>query len=304
MTVLHIKAIEARDLPKMDVVGKVDGYLKFKLSSDPKSKQKTHVIKKDYNPVWNEVFHFKVDPSKNEVLHAELYDWDKVSANDLISTHDFEINSFELGKVIEIWETFFPAPKVKKPGRVHLVFHLANEGDEPFVEKFVTQERSVNSEIFVSPLTEDEIAEARQKFVQIDTNRNGVLEESELDNYFRQEKHELQCFSKLVCQIYGTDGGVNCDQFLRFYKSLAANRNSDDFIGRHIFDYIDTDKSGTIEAAEFQKVVDLIKIPDGFKYETLDRVNEMNYEQFSDHFYTLLRLAWRGLIRSHTSPKL
>ncbi|KAK8842498.1 hypothetical protein M9Y10_026089 [Tritrichomonas musculus] len=300
--ILHVRAIEARDLPKMDVIGKVDAYLKFKLSSDLEHKQKTHVIKKNYNPVWNEEFHFKVDPSKNEVLHAELYDWDKVSANDLISTHDFEISSFQPGRVIEIWETFFPAPKVHKPGRVHLVFHLANEGDEPFVEKFVA-DRGATTDLLISPLTEDEMQEARQKFTIIDTNRNGVLEESELDSYFRQEKRELQCFSKLICEIYGTDGQVSVDQFFQFYKSLAADRNSDEFIGRHIFDYIDTDHSGTIEAKEFQKVVDLIKIPDGFKYETIDRVDVMNYEQFSDHFYTLLRMAWRGLIRPNSVPK-
>lgn len=150
------------------------------------------------------------------------------------------------------------------------------------------------------PLSDAEIEEARQQFTLIDSNRNGLLEENELDSFFRQSRQELRCFSKLIINIYGKDGSVDVEQFLKFYKALTAERDSEDFIGRYIFDYIDTDHSGTIEAEEFQKVVDLIKFPDGTKQDTIDRADQMDYEQFSKRFYTLLRMAWRGLIRRNT----
>ena len=147
------------------------------------------------------------------------------------------------------------------------------------------------------PLSEAEIEEARQQFTIIDSNRNGVLEESELDTYFRQSKQELRCFSKLVIEIFGSNGTVSPDQFIKFYKALTSPKESNDFIGRYIFDFIDDDHSGTIEASEFQRVVDLIKFPPGTKQETIDRVDKMDYNDFSKRFYTLLRMAWRGLIQ-------
>lgn len=156
------------------------------------------------------------------------------------------------------------------------------------------------SEFDLPSLSDAEIAEARQQFTMIDSNRNGKLEENELDSYFRQSKQELRCFSKLVIKIFGEDNCVSCDQFLKFYKSLTAERDSDEFIGRYIFDYIDSDHSGTIEASEFQEVVDLIKFPEGTKQETIDRADKMDYEEFSKRFYTILRMAWRGLLRRAT----
>lgn len=292
---LHIKAIEAKNLPRMDVAPyTVDPYLTFRLSSNPSKITKTKYIKQNYNPVWNEEIHLKVNPELNEVLHVELFDHDTLSKDDLISTRDFELSYFPLGKVVDSYHTFFKARGVKKPGQVRLAFHLAKEGDEPFVEKFYL---STRGNIAPEPLTEEEQLEAAEKFKIIDQNRNGRLEEEELDAYFRQERKELRCFPKLVIQLFGENGTVSAQQFFAFYKSLCADPKSDQFIGRYIFDYIDKDKSGTIEASEYQKVIALIQIPEGFAQETLDRVSTMNYEQFSQHFYVFLRQVWGGLIR-------
>lgn len=292
--VLNIRAVEAKDLPKMDLIGKCDPYLLFKTSYS-KETYKTNFIRKTYEPKWNETITIPVPPQASDgIIHVELFDWDQIKKHDLISTHDFQINSFQLGKVIELWYSFFPAPKVKKPGKVHLIFHLANEGDTPFKEKFNIQQRSSNLDLKVSPLSEEDEATARAQFEKIDTNNDGHLEEAELDSYFRYSKQELRCFSKLIIELFGKNGGVTFDQFLKFYKSLAADRHSDDFIGRYIFDYIDTDHSKTIEAQEFMKIVNLINFPDGYKQDTIDRVESMDYEEFSRQFYTILRIAWRG----------
>ena len=147
------------------------------------------------------------------------------------------------------------------------------------------------------PLTEAEISDARQQFTLIDSDRNGELDEGELDSYFRQSKQELRCFSKLIIQLFGSDNSVSVDQYLKLYKALSADKVSDEFIGRYIFDYIDSDHNGTIEASEFQQVVNMLKFPPGMEKPTMDRIDHMNYQQFSKHFYILLKMAWRGLTR-------
>lgn len=131
--ILHIRAVEAKDLPKMDVVGKSDPFLKFRVTPS-KETYKTKFVKQTFEPKWNEEFHIPV-PNQDSVLHVELFDMDKVSADDLISTRDFELNHFKVGEVYEDWYNFFKAPGVDKPGCVHLVIHLANAGDTPFAGK-------------------------------------------------------------------------------------------------------------------------------------------------------------------------
>ena len=150
------------------------------------------------------------------------------------------------------------------------------------------------------PLTEAEIAEARQQFTLIDSDRNGCLTENELDSYFRQSKQELRCFPKLIIELYGSNGAVSVDQYLKFYKALSADKNSNEFISRYIFDHIDKDHSGYIDGGEYQKVADLIKLPPGMEQQTLSKAEKMDYNAFSKHFYTLLRMAWRGLVRRNT----
>ncbi|KAK8897224.1 calmodulin-like 3 [Tritrichomonas musculus] len=153
-----------------------------------------------------------------------------------------------------------------------------------------------DSEPSFKQLTEAEIADARQQFTIIDTDRNGSLTEDELDSYFRQSKQELRCFPKLVVELYGSNGTVSVDQYLKFYKALSADRDSNEYIGRYIFDHIDHDHNGTIEASEYQKVASLIKLPPGMEQQTINKADKMDYAAFSKHFYTLLRMAWRRIL--------
>lgn len=300
--VLNIRAVEAKDLPVMDfgIGAKSDPYLLFKTSSSSKT-FKTDVVRKNLEPRWDQSFTIPVTSlGHDNTLHIELFDWDRITRHDLISTRDFQIGTFPIGKVIDMWYKFYPAPNVRKPGNVHLVFHLANKSDTPFEEKFVVDERVSKKDIYVPPLTEEEIKNAKASFTEIDTNRNGYLEENELDSYFRQDKKELRCFPKLVVEIFGQNGHITVDQFLTFYKSLAEDKTSDKFIGRYIFNYIDKDKSGVIDSNEFQKVIDLLKFPPGFEQHPLKKGN-MNYSQFSHEFYTILRMAWYGQLRDALS---
>lgn len=302
--VLNVLAVEATDVPKMDVGFRntCDPYLQFKMSSS-KETYKTNYIRRTLEPKWNETFRIPVKSlDHSSTLHVELIDWDKITAHDLISTHDFQIITFPFGKVVDMWYTFFAAHNVAKPGRVHLIFQLTNMDDTPFEDKLVMDERSSRMDIYVPKLSDEEILDAKKQFNEIDRDNNGYLDENELDEYFRDKKKELRCFPKLVVEIFGKNGHVTFEQYMNFYKSLAADKFDDDFIGKHIFVYIDKDKSGVIDSSEFEKVYALLKLPPGFEKHPLNQGN-MNYAQFSKEFYITLRMAWYGILKDANTGK-
>lgn len=133
---LHIKAVEAKDVPKMDIIGKSDPFLKFTLNTSSQE-YRTKTIKNTLTPQWHEDIHIPITSNMNDLLHIGLYDEDKFSKNDLISTRDFPVSEFRVGEIKDTWYDFSPIPKLAKKsisgGKVRLIFHLANSGDEPFV---------------------------------------------------------------------------------------------------------------------------------------------------------------------------
>lgn len=127
---LHIKAIEAADVPKMDTAGKSDPFLTFQLSTSSQ-KWKTKSKKNTVTPVWNEEFHLPITSSLNDELTVKLYDDDDVSKDDIISSKIFKVREFPVGKVVDQWYSFNPS-KAKSGGKVRLVFHLDKSGKEAF----------------------------------------------------------------------------------------------------------------------------------------------------------------------------
>ncbi|OHS97684.1 C2 domain containing protein [Tritrichomonas foetus] len=132
--ILHIKAIEGADIPKMDVAGKSDPYLKFTLSTSSQ-KWKTKTVNNSLTPVWNEELHLPITSSLKDELTVQLYDDDNVSKDDIISSLKFKVDDFKEGKVTDKWYNFEPAKGVKNGGKVRLVFHLDKSGKEAFKAK-------------------------------------------------------------------------------------------------------------------------------------------------------------------------
>jgi hypothetical protein len=129
---LHVRVVEATDIPKMDFLGKADPYCILKLSSSRKS-VKTLVKKNTYNPVWDEVFHFRVNDETRDSLRITMKDED-LTSDDLISSLTIQLCTLQINKVYDSWYNPTPAKGVKKGGKLHLVVHLAQEGVLPFRE--------------------------------------------------------------------------------------------------------------------------------------------------------------------------
>ena len=142
-------------------------------------------------------------------------------------------------------------------------------------------------------LTEEEIEEAEISFRSIDLNGNGLLDAKELAR-FLSKKPQLRCFPRLIVALYGEDGEVSFEQYMKFYKALNADPDDDNFLGKAIFDYIDSDKSGYIDWDEIEPIVDLIDAPRGEMSKVLGSLEQADYEQFKHSFYKVLRMVWRS----------
>jgi len=87
---LSVVILKARNVPKMDISGFSDPYVKIYLhhNNTRSSKKKTHIKKRSLNPVFNESFIFDLpskDGSLNDVqLEVIMCDWDRITKNEVI----------------------------------------------------------------------------------------------------------------------------------------------------------------------------------------------------------------------------
>ncbi|KOC71117.1 Synaptotagmin-4 [Habropoda laboriosa] len=92
---LTVVVLKAQNLPKMDVTGLADPYVKIYLlyKSQRIAKRKTRVKKRTLNPVFNESFVFDIpngaDGINNVSLEFMLIDWDRVTRNEVIGRLEF-----------------------------------------------------------------------------------------------------------------------------------------------------------------------------------------------------------------------
>ena len=128
---LHVRVVEAKELPKMDTFGKCDAFAILQLNSS-RNIHRTKVIEKTYTPVWNEEFHIPLEDVTIDTLTVFLKDEDKGSSDDPISLIKIPINQFPLGEVVDKWYSLIPVKGVKKGGQIRLTIHIAPLGATPF----------------------------------------------------------------------------------------------------------------------------------------------------------------------------
>lgn len=109
-----IVILKARNLPKMDVTGLADPYVKVYLlyKGQRVAKKKTHVKKRTLNPVYNESFVFEVpaDNLDNVSLELLLLDWDRVTKNEVIGRLDLGGDKSS-GTVLSHWTDVCNSPR-------------------------------------------------------------------------------------------------------------------------------------------------------------------------------------------------
>lgn len=128
--VLNLRVVEAKDIDKMDTIGKTDAYCEITFSGS--QMKKTEVKKNTLTPVWNETFSFPV-LDMNGKLDILMKDKD-VLKDDKMANLQISLNALKLGDVVDQWFPMTPI-KAKKGGELHLILHLADKDDQPFVPK-------------------------------------------------------------------------------------------------------------------------------------------------------------------------
>jgi len=113
---LTVVVLKARNLPKMDITGMSDPYVKIYLMHKDQriSKKKTHVKKRTLNPVFNESFVFDLPRNENSLsgiqLEFALLDWDRVTKNEVIGRLHLGGPSCE-GSALNHWKEIQASPR-------------------------------------------------------------------------------------------------------------------------------------------------------------------------------------------------
>jgi len=118
---ITVVVLKARNLPKMDITGLSDPYVKIYLLHKEQriSKKKTHVKKRTLNPVFNESFVFDL-PRPNTPgtetcltdlqLEFALLDWDRVTKNEVIGRLSLGGAQCE-GSALHHWQEIQASPR-------------------------------------------------------------------------------------------------------------------------------------------------------------------------------------------------
>lgn len=128
---LHVKVVEATNVPKMDTVGKTDAYAVLSIRTT--QQWKTKVIDNNLHPVWNEIFTLPACNPQADILRVELWDKD-VKKDDMIGHVEIPVGGLPKRQPIETWYDIVPAKKVKDGCRIKLTLHLTDPGKTPFKE--------------------------------------------------------------------------------------------------------------------------------------------------------------------------
>lgn len=111
---LTVVVLKARNLPKMDITGLSDPYVKIYLLYNGQriAKKKTHVKKRTLNPVFNESFLFDVPCNEglhNLSLEFLLLDWDRMTKNEVVGR--LEISNKTMGPESHHWNEVMNCPR-------------------------------------------------------------------------------------------------------------------------------------------------------------------------------------------------
>ncbi|XP_012255952.2 synaptotagmin-4 isoform X2 [Athalia rosae] len=113
---LTVVVLKARNLPKMDVTGLADPYVKMYLlyNSQRIAKKKTHIKKRTLSPVFNESFVFEIpnggDGLANVCLQFLLLDWDRVTKNEVIGRLELGSPKSQ-GSALSHWNDIRSSPR-------------------------------------------------------------------------------------------------------------------------------------------------------------------------------------------------
>lgn len=126
-TTLHIKVVEACNVPKMDSLTlTADPYCILSIKSKKETHKKTPKMTQTYKPVWKKTFKFE-NVTESDVLCIQMRDWDFGSKDDPIANIEIPLNQNNLReRPCDSWYQMTKASsKLPKDAKIRLVLYLA-----------------------------------------------------------------------------------------------------------------------------------------------------------------------------------
>jgi Ca2+-dependent lipid-binding protein len=120
--IARLTIAEAKDLAKMDTVGKSDPFCVVNLLHSP-SVFKTTVKNNTLSPVWNETTEFTLTNPLFDIIHILVKDKD-VASDDEMATLDVPLAKFCDLKINDSWYSLVPVKGVKKGGQIRIVIQI------------------------------------------------------------------------------------------------------------------------------------------------------------------------------------
>ena len=128
LSFLSYLVVEATGVPPMDYSGSSDPYIRVKFGTKV---YRTPIIKRNMNPKWNHQFRILLYREQLEYLFSspilielissyisydmtlQLYDWDKVSANDFISSVKFSLTPITSSDTLDFQAFEIPVRSIR-----------------------------------------------------------------------------------------------------------------------------------------------------------------------------------------------
>lgn len=122
--------VEAKEIPKMDVIGNSDPFVIITLLDQNEQKPfKTKTISNNASPVWQEDGYFVIKDDYSQSVKFQVYDED-IKNHDEIGSFTIKMEDVEqkLTGVVDKWINIEPASKKKKKaGKFHIKYCITDQ---------------------------------------------------------------------------------------------------------------------------------------------------------------------------------
>ncbi|XP_036042450.1 cytosolic phospholipase A2 delta [Onychomys torridus] len=138
---LTVKVLEARSLPRADLLSEADPYVTLLLPTAPGMKFKTQTITNSSHPVWNETFSFLIQSQVKNILELSICDENLIMKDGICFKVSYDVSEISPGQLLQ--KTFRLNPQ--GPEELDVEFLMEKMSDPP--ENLITNNVLVAREL-------------------------------------------------------------------------------------------------------------------------------------------------------------
>ncbi|XP_037357643.1 cytosolic phospholipase A2 delta [Talpa occidentalis] len=138
---LTVRVLEARGLPRADLLSEADPYVILQLPTAPGTKFKTKTVTDCSHPVWNESFSFLIQSQVKNVLELTVFDADSVTEDDVLYQVLYDVSEVPPGQVLR--KTFSRRPQGQEELDVEFLLEKTSDSPETLITNNVLVAREL-----------------------------------------------------------------------------------------------------------------------------------------------------------------